>query len=232
MKVYKFGIPSGTLEICVLEECPKLFESSEIRRIYLYPADETDLECTVREGDDVLTRATLDVSAVLSYLLGEVRGIPEQALSIRYEGGVLELPKLCTPPSIVNIPLPKCKYIFTKNEYFEGGIPESLTTVSASDTSRIVLASAHSPYPMPLLRRARFISGIPDAVRSIAYFPDGDEYRAISTDRHETADSIAPLAYLLLRERETVNVKTRTGTYTFQRSGGSAVFSCRVERVL
>ena len=228
MKVYKFNIPSGTLEVCILEECPTSFPINRARRIYLYPSDGVDLECTLREGRDVLTRSNLDLLAVLSYLFGRVRGIPERALSVRYEGQELEIPKLCTSPNTVDVTMPKCKYIFTKNELFEGGIPESLTTVSAFDVSRIVLASSDSPYPMPLLRRSRIVGGLADAVRAIAYFPDGEEFRAISTDRYESADSIAPLAYLLLRDRDEISIRTRAGKYSFVRNGNAYVFRCPI----
>ena len=229
MKVYKFNIPSGTLEVCILEERPTSFSTSRERRAYLYPSEGCDLECVLTEGEDVLTRASLDLAAALSYLLGSVRGIPEDALSIGYEGRLIDLPKLCTPPGVVDVPLPICKYIFTKNEYFEGGIPEPLTTVSTPEVSRIVLASPTSPYPMPLLRRSRIARGMPDAVRAIAYFADGDCYRAISTDRHESADSIAPLAYVLLRDREAVTIKTRRGEYNFLKIGDVLIFRCPVE---
>lgn len=219
MKVYKFNIPSGTLEVCILEECPSSFPASPSRRIYLYPEEGIDLECRVMEGKDRLTRAVLDVEAVLSYLFGAVRGIPTQALSVRYEGTLLEIPKLCTPPGVVCVPLPKCKYKFAKTEYFDGGMPEVLTTVVANSTSRVIEVKKEAPYPLPLLRRTRVVTGLADAVRAIAYYRDGDHYRAISTDRHESTDSIAPLAYILLEGTEQISIASARGEYVFLREG-------------
>lgn len=215
MKVYEFNIPSGTLEVCILEECPSSFPESPSRRIYLYPEEGIDLECRVVEGNDRLARATLEVEACLSYLFGAVRGIPTCALSVRYEGALLEIPKFCTPPGVINVPLPKCKYKFTKTEYFDGGMPEALTTVLTDFTSRIVEVKKEAPYPLPLLRRTRVVAGLADAVRAIAYYRESDHYRAISTDRHECVDSIAPLAYILLNGEERVSIVTARGEYVF-----------------
>ncbi len=222
MRSYKIEIPSGALTLVAAMERPSLCPCpAEGRVLAVFPTDDADLEAVMYNSAGGILISPTDSLAALSYLFGTLRGIPPESVSIKVCSDVYELPKVNTPDGIIRVSLEKCKRIFTSVKELSGGVPERLVTVVSRDVTRIVRANPNAPYPRELLKRVRIIDGLPDAARTVAYFAEGEILRAVSTDKHECTDSIAPLAQLLASEYMTgsIRINTPRATYNFFAEG-------------
>ena len=211
---------SGALTVKKLIERPSFppeLSRSE-RTLFLYPDDRADVAAELYGKGGERLRHPYEIEAVLCYLLGVRRGIPNSALTVKIYERLYELPIGIETAGEILIPIEKKAKISRHEVDIYGGIVLSCYTLFDNSVVRITEAEENTDYPTSLLRRLSVVDTLATAESAIAYRISGNTVCYTTTDTVPSYDSAVYLAkHLACRGmRGEYRLLLRGKSYTFR----------------
>lgn len=190
MKSYLYNLPTGARRLSFADERP-LSRGGDYPTVYLLPHPIYDYEMMLENVTDS------EAVELVSHHFGDLRYLPDESVSVIMDKIVIYLPKADTGTPIYEIPIIRCKQLYT-NIALVRGMEEPIYTVVSDRVYRVY--SSPRSLPLPSLHSLRFLEGVSVADTVISFTAKNGKVYPDSTDRFSFG-SVSALAEVLIKEK-------------------------------